>query len=168
MDGSSKRRTSDSNDTHDKKKTKIETEDHGEDDDMSYLEKKDWGRPFAPELDPSKDAVGKLSAIDFNLTGPLVFQQMDCDYTLGEPIEGMPGASSGTVPIIRMWGVTEKGNSIQCNVHGFVSYFFVQAPPNFKENDCSLFRTALNVSSAFLFFKLTIVVESIGISSKRK
>ena len=57
----------------------------------------------------------------------------------------MPGSTVGPVPIIRMYGVTEIGNSVQMNVHGFTPYFYVIAPKDFKQSDCSYFRSSLNV-----------------------
>jgi DNA polymerase delta subunit 1 len=70
---------------------------------------------------------------------------LDCDYTLGQPIQGMPGLTYGQVPIIRLYGVTEKGNSVQCNVHGFLPYFFVISPPRMTPSDCEIYRNWLNV-----------------------
>uniref|UniRef100_A0A8C9XIQ4 DNA polymerase n=1 Tax=Sander lucioperca TaxID=283035 RepID=A0A8C9XIQ4_SANLU len=70
-----------------------------------------WRRPHAPSLDPSSDT--------------LVFQQIDLDYYL---VAGMPGQSQGKVPIIRMFGVTDSGNSVCCHIHGFAPYFYVPAP----------------------------------------
>lgn len=40
----------------------------------------------------------------------------------------MPGQSQGKVPIIRMFGVTDSGNSVCCHIHGFAPYFYVPAP----------------------------------------
>ncbi|TMS15409.1 DNA polymerase delta catalytic subunit [Larimichthys crocea] len=73
-----------------------------------------WRRPNAPTLDPSSDT--------------LVFQQIDLDYYLGATVAGMPGQSQGKVPIIRMFGVTDSGNSVCCHIHGFAPYFYVPAP----------------------------------------
>jgi DNA polymerase delta subunit 1 len=77
-------------------------------------------------------------------------QIVDCDYYTGAPLDAeqwptMKGARTGAVPIVRMFGVTEEGYSILVHVHCFTPYFYVQAPPNFTEADCGLFRTALNV-----------------------
>src|SRR3989304_6113029 len=88
-----------------------------------------WQRPPVPPLDPEK---------------PLQFQQLEIDYTTGDPIEGMPGLQLGQVAIIRMWGITATGASVQCNVHGFSPYLYVRAPPGFQENDCENFRETLN------------------------
>ena len=49
-----------------------------------------------PPLDPTQDK--------------LQFQQIDIDHYIGKPIPGMPGAKSGPVPIMRMFGVTDKVN----------------------------------------------------------
>ncbi|MEQ2181000.1 hypothetical protein GOODEAATRI_006942, partial [Goodea atripinnis] len=55
---------------------------------------------------------------------------------VGGSIAGMPGQSQGKVPIIRMFGVTDSGNSVCCHVHGFAPYFYVPAPSGiFPEPD---------------------------------
>lgn len=46
----------------------------------------------------------------------------------GEAVAGMPGQSQGKVPIVRMFGVTDSGNSVCCHIHGFAPYFYVPAP----------------------------------------
>ena len=55
---------------------------------------KRWKRPDPPQIDPSKE--------DF------VFQQIDIDHYVGKHLDGMPGAPSGPVPVMRMFGITEK------------------------------------------------------------
>lgn len=40
----------------------------------------------------------------------------------------MPGQVQGKVPIVRMFGVTDSGNSVCCHIHGFAPYFYVPAP----------------------------------------
>ena len=56
----------------------------------------------------------------------------------------MPGLSSGPCPIVRFYGVTMEGNSVMCHVHGFLPYFYVLAPKNFKTEHCETFRSELN------------------------
>ncbi|XP_037071398.1 DNA polymerase delta catalytic subunit-like [Pollicipes pollicipes] len=85
-----------------------------------------WSRPPLPPLDPSQDAI--------------IFQQMETDYYLGAPLPGMPGAQGGTVPIMRMFGVTADGHSVCCHVHGFAPYFFVSAPDRFTPELCGSFQ----------------------------
>uniref|UniRef100_A0A3Q3GHB2 DNA polymerase n=2 Tax=Labrus bergylta TaxID=56723 RepID=A0A3Q3GHB2_9LABR len=89
-----------------------------------------WRRPQAPSLDTSSDT--------------LVFQQIDLDYYLGGTVAGMPGQSQGKVPIIRMFGVTDGGNSVCCHIHGFAPYFYVPAPTGFKSSDLGEFKRELN------------------------
>ncbi|XP_034948742.1 DNA polymerase delta catalytic subunit [Chelonus insularis] len=89
-----------------------------------------WCRPPPPDFDPEKDK--------------LVFQQIDVDHYIGKQLPGMPGSTDGSVPIIRMFGVTMEGNSVCCHVHGFCPYLYVSAPPNFPENKCAAFREALD------------------------
>jgi len=89
-----------------------------------------WRRPAPPALDTNKDK--------------LIFQQIDIDHYIGKPYPGMPGARSGVVPIMRMFGVTKAGNSVCCHVHGFHPYFFVPAPEKFNKENLRDFRMALN------------------------
>ena len=60
-------------------------------------------------------------------------------FVLDSPIAGMPGSTVGPVPVMRLYGVTEEGNSVCCHVHGFCSYFFVTAPPKFTDQHCRPF-----------------------------
>ena len=76
-------------------------------------------------------------------------------------MEGMPGQSNGTVPIIRMFGVTDSGNSVCCHVHGFAPYFYTPAP-NGKHCTCgagfSTFSTTTEVRvyiKCWYFFSIT-------------
>ncbi|XP_077476074.1 DNA polymerase delta catalytic subunit isoform X2 [Stigmatopora argus] len=89
-----------------------------------------WKRPHAPPLNPT--------------THSLVFQQIDLDYYLGPHVEGMPGQLYGNVPIIRMFGVTDSGNSVCCHIHGFAPYFYVPAPNGFTPNYLGEFKRELN------------------------
>ncbi|XP_068434290.1 DNA polymerase delta catalytic subunit [Clinocottus analis] len=89
-----------------------------------------WRRPNAPSLDPSSDT--------------LVFQQIDLDYYLGSTVAGMPGQLQEKVPIIRMFGVTDNGNSVCCHIHGFAPYFYVPAPSGFTSTNLGEFKRELN------------------------
>ena len=95
------------------------------------LRKQRWRRPSVSPFDPSTD--------------PLIFQQIDIDHYIGEPIPGMPGAQGGPIPILRMIGVTNGGHSVCAHIHGFLPYFFIPAPnDSFTNEHCSIFRSSLN------------------------
>lgn len=65
----------------------------------------------------------------------------------------MPGVKvGGSVPVILCYGVTENGNSVQCNIHGVLPYLYVRAPPNFHESDCRAFKEKLNVKKTIIYF----------------
>uniref|UniRef100_A0A8C5GVQ9 DNA polymerase n=1 Tax=Gouania willdenowi TaxID=441366 RepID=A0A8C5GVQ9_GOUWI len=89
-----------------------------------------WHRPHAPSLNPSSDT--------------LIFQQVDLDHYLGKTVANMPGQAQGGVPIIRMFGVTDAGNSVCCHVHGFAPYFYLPAPSGFTSADLAEFKRELN------------------------
>lgn len=77
-----------------------------------------WARPPPPSLSEDKDY--------------LIFQQLDIDNYMDSPMKGMPGAQSGTVAIMRIFGVTREQNSVCCHVHGFAPYLYVTVDNNFK------------------------------------
>ena len=94
-------------------------------------------RPLVPQIDPEQDS--------------LAFQWMDIDMYAGDPLrenpcvgEVVPGSSDKPVPIVRLYGVTELGNSVLAHVHGFTPYFLCSIPRSFKPEDCGTFRRALN------------------------
>uniref|UniRef100_A0A667Y482 DNA polymerase n=1 Tax=Myripristis murdjan TaxID=586833 RepID=A0A667Y482_9TELE len=94
-----------------------------------------WRRPHAPSLDSDSDT--------------LVFQQIDLDYYLGESPQAFSEGPALTldsrfVPIIRMFGVTDSGNSVCCHVHGFAPYFYVPAPNGFTSDHLGEFKRELN------------------------
>lgn len=80
----------------------------------------------------------------------LSFQWIDINTYDGQPLSVNPkkgekvvGSLSGKTPIIRMFGCTMEGYSVCMHVHGFTPYFYVNAPPGFKKQDCSKVRSAL-------------------------
>jgi DNA polymerase delta subunit 1 len=107
-----------------------------------------WRRPQRPHLRPSHDT--------------LAFQIVDIDMCDGrplkenpakDPITGIPKQRPGmtnpsaTVPILRIFGVTDAGNSCVAHVHGFTPYFICDAPPNYNPNapaHSEMFRAALD------------------------
>ena len=97
---------------------------------LSQPPREKWKRPPPPKISPTSD--------------PLIFQQIDIDHYIGGVVAGMPGAQRGPVPILRMFGVTAEGNSICAHIHGFLPYFFVPAPLNFRPEHCKTFREQLN------------------------
>nr|BAJ78751.1 DNA polymerase delta catalytic subunit [Euborellia plebeja] len=89
-----------------------------------------WSRPPLPSLN--------------NKTDEIIFQVIDIDHYIGSAQANMPGAQSGPVPVMRIYGVTQNGNSICCHTHGYSPYFYVTAPPKFTDRDCQPFMEALN------------------------
>lgn len=109
----------------------MDTDAPGPEDDSADFNAK-WARSPLPLIDPQKDAVA--------------FQQLELDYYIGTHLEGMPGATKGPTPIVRMSGVTMEGNSVMAHIHGFTPYFFVPAQPGFKRDDCERFKNALEAA----------------------
>lgn len=98
---------------------------------------KRWRRPPVAEFDPKTTSV--------------TLQWLDVDMTMGKRLEAdpadprkrVPGASSGLVPIIRFYGVTEAGNSVVVFVHGYTPYLYASCPQNFVHASGQI-RKALN------------------------
>lgn len=59
----------------------------------------------------------------------------------------MPGCRIGPVPVMRMFGVTDLGNSVCCHVHGFTPYFFVTAPAKFTNSNCGPFKVTFKTDA---------------------
>jgi len=105
--------------------------EHEEDDIPVDEQERAWERPpLAKPWDPKTDT--------------LYFQQIDIDYTLVPPVDGMPNQLDGQVPLIRMYGATADGHSVCANIYGIIPYFYTPAPNNFREADCELYRRVLN------------------------
>ncbi|KAL7412360.1 delta DNA polymerase [Mrakia frigida] len=79
-----------------------------------------WARPAPPVLDFNKDSI--------------VFQQIDIEEYLE------PGAG----PSLRIFGVTQAGNSLLLHVNSFSPYLYVAAPRGFVNEDCKAFTEAVN------------------------
>ena len=72
------------------------------------MTKASWQRPPPPPLDQAKDRLvfqqvcihqsPNISTLDY---------QVELDHYIGRPVLGMPGASAGPVPVVRMFGVTK-------------------------------------------------------------
>ena len=55
----------------------------------------------------------------------------------------MPGARTGVVPILSLYGVTASGASVCAHVHGFSAYLWASPPPSMTEADVPAFKDAL-------------------------
>lgn len=84
-----------------------------------------WDRPPVPA---SYDAF----------TQDLSFQQ----------IEAEEGTISGGRPAVKLFGVTDHGNSVLLHVTDFRHYLYVAAPAAFAPSDCKLFHTYLESQMA--------------------
>ena len=91
--------------------------------DITEAHRAKWARPAAPA------SVWKTHESDLNL------QWLDIDMIGGNPLAKNPngtkkilGAASGQVPIIRLYGVNETGNSVAVFIHGFTSYGYFALP----------------------------------------
>ena len=97
-------------------------------------------------------------------TENLVFQQLEVDTYIGQPLKGMPGSQIGSVPILRMYGVTDGGHSVMTHIHGYAPYLYVAAPPNFIEEDCGRFRVSeVGLKSAHVQQVTTLLDHSVSV-----
>lgn len=82
----------------------------------------------------------------------LIFQELELDFYIGNVYKGMPGAQTGMVPIMRMFGVNKEGNSVCCHVHGFSPYFYVNLPDSFKESELGAFKVTVVIFYCFFCY----------------
>ena len=88
---------------------------------------------------------------DVLLTPCIAFQQIEIEESI-EPKHG---------PTLRLFGVTQNGNSVLAHVHGFKPYFYIAAPSGFLSQDLESLKDTINVSyhpQAFLCLMITKVV----------
>jgi len=78
----------------------------------------------------------------------LLFMQVDIDYYSEVPNpKYWPGLGAETrVPVLRMYGITEGGNSVLAHIHGFLPYFYVPCPEGFE--DATAFGESLEIQLA--------------------
>jgi DNA polymerase delta subunit 1 len=79
----------------------------------------DWQRPPVADFDPA--------------TSKLCFQA----------IEAEEGTIAGGKPTVKLFGVSEKGNSVVLHVTDFKHYLFIEAPVSFQPSDCPAFKAHL-------------------------
>lgn len=89
--------------------------------------KQRWARPDVAPFDPAEE--------DINI------QWLDIDMTSGPPLASNPkrgspvlGSNVGPVPVIRVFGCTDKGHSASLFIHGFTPYALFAAPKDFENN----------------------------------
>ena len=68
------------------------------------------------------------------------FQQIEIE----EATDGRHG------PILRLFGVNAKGNSVLAHVNGFQPYFYVAAPSGFLNKDLDPLKDVINVGDCLL------------------
>lgn len=84
-----------------------------------------WGRPPLPsDYDPEKQS--------------LCFQA----------IEAEEGFTNGGLPAVKLFGVTDNGNSVMLLVKDFKHYLYVAAPVSFTPEDCAPFQAFLEAQLA--------------------
>eukprot|EP00730_Choanoeca_flexa_P019669 TRINITY_DN9614_c0_g1_i2.p1 TRINITY_DN9614_c0_g1~~TRINITY_DN9614_c0_g1_i2.p1 ORF type:complete len:1053 (+),score=322.68 TRINITY_DN9614_c0_g1_i2:142-3159(+) len=79
----------------------------------------------------------------------------------------MPGPQNDQVQVVRMYGVTELGNSVMIHVHGFCPYLYCATPKNFSSNLLKEFKNKLDTlvkgqtSAAKGFKEVVLAVEMV-------
>ncbi|KAJ9142675.1 DNA polymerase [Pleurostoma richardsiae] len=65
-----------------------------------------------------------------------------------QQIEAEEGTIHGGHPTVKLFGVTENGNSVMLHVRDFKHYIYVAAPSSFQPQDCPAFRAYLETQVA--------------------
>ena len=107
--------------------------------DIASSVKQRWTRPSVAPFD--------TATTDINV------QWLDIDMTVGPPLAANPapgkavvGSTVGPVPIIRVYGCSDLGNSVSLFIHGFTPYALFAVPPSYTNSSENLeqMRTLIN------------------------
>ncbi|KAL0091377.1 DNA polymerase family B-domain-containing protein [Phycomyces blakesleeanus] len=79
-----------------------------------------WGRPPASPLNPNSQS--------------LVFQQIEADEYMDYKTKS---------PVVRLYGITDAGNSVVCHIRNFLPYFYFPAPAGLKKSHLPELKKAL-------------------------
>ncbi|XP_031340257.1 DNA polymerase delta catalytic subunit-like [Photinus pyralis] len=110
---------------------------------MNTNKRKD-GHGTSPNKKFKTERISRPS-LQLDSNSSLTFQQLELDHYINKaPYPNMPGAQTGSVPVMRMFGVTAEGYSVCCHVHGFSPYFYVLLPSDFT--DVLEFKKKLNLA----------------------
>jgi len=63
-----------------------------------------------------------------------------------QAIEAEEGTLAGGKPTVKLFGVTEKGNSVMLHVTDFKHYLYIEAPVSFQPSDCQAFKAHLETA----------------------
>ncbi|KAK4705460.1 DNA polymerase delta subunit 1, partial [Phenoliferia sp. Uapishka_3] len=104
-------------------------------------ENESWPRPALPKLDIATEPLSpfpilypRSSLAAYYRFRFAVFQQIDIEEHV----------QAGKGPGIRAFGVTQGGHSVLLHVSGFLPYFYIAAPKDFTNADCSPLMEHLN------------------------
>eukprot|EP00948_MAST-09A_sp_MAST-9A-sp1_P000885 g885.t1 len=83
-------------------------------------------------------------------TKPIYLQSVDIDMYRGfalranpNPLGELVGPAKGACPVVRLYGVTETGNTVLVHVHGFTPYIYCAIPDDFEESEIETWRAKL-------------------------
>ncbi|KAJ3019409.1 DNA-directed DNA polymerase delta [Thoreauomyces humboldtii] len=92
-----------------------------------------WKRPYLEPIEPR--------------TRSIAFQQIDIDDVVQSYPSELANAYHLTeAATLRMYGCTMEGHSVTCHVHGFLPYFYVPAPMDYRPEHKEAMLRALNES----------------------
>lgn len=144
-----------------KKPRSFEDEGPSFEDELGMMDQMDFEVIEGVEGESADSQEGRWSRgkHGYNPAEPLAFHWLDIDMTSGQPLDSNPdgteviGSLEGPVPVIRMYGVTEQGQSVMANVHGFTPYFYVSFPSSVDLSDALLgqLRATLDQKVGYAF-----------------
>ena len=99
--------------------------------------------PVRPEVEIKNDESVLINWMDIDMY--MSPEPLRVNPRAGKPV---PGATTGPVPVLRVYGVDEAGCSVIAHVWGFTPYFYCDLPPGFSEfgdeNDLEMFQNTLD------------------------
>jgi len=148
-----------------KKNEEMDIVDHFEDMETYQNEFNNYVKNLSKYKSEWKKSISINDKITLKSEG-IIFQETKTEYTIRNTMEFnflYPGPKDTKVPVIRMFGVTEKRETVLCNIWGFRPYLYVEIPNFIKINNDFINEFNREIEDEFLKDKIQKVEDKFDI-----
>lgn len=120
------------------------------------------------ELEQHRDHLWDRPSYHHDPVKNIIFQQIEIDHYQEKPSWSQLPRELGSLPslpIFKIFGVTNQQNTILCHVHGFLPYLYIPAPIGMDQEDCDDLKNILDAFKVELVQKSNLYGYSPGLHS---